>query len=240
METYSKKYIRTIRLNSFHPLCETRIGRNAMETFGYPPFIDASCRREPDFENPFPSITALCRQDKFAPQLVPNDLVIYITVKGNWLESFEHYRIIAILEVIERKETHSEAKSWYSHRGIPLPSNCMVEDNLPHSFIETAGNYDTETEIERFLISSGEKQRMVGERRIKLWDDQYRAKSRRWGVFIITRPVFINLSDPPILRPDDIISIFGKKINTRMPKKISRLEFKALAAIADIDFVEAK
>ena len=238
METYSKKYIRTIRLNSFHPLCETRIGRNAIKAFGYPPFIDASCRREPDFENPFPSITALCRQDKFAPQLLPNDIVLYMTVKGKWFESFEHYRIIAILEVIERKETHLEAKSWYMHRGLPVPSNCMVEGNHPHSFLETAGNYDTEAEINRFLISSEEKQRIVGERRIKLWDDHYRSKSKKWGAFIVTRPIFVNLVDPPILRPEDILSVFGKSINTRMPKKITRSEFKALAVIANINFVE--
>jgi hypothetical protein len=43
MTDYIKKYIKTIRSNSFHPLCETEIGRNAIEEFNFPPFIDASC-----------------------------------------------------------------------------------------------------------------------------------------------------------------------------------------------------
>ena len=89
MTDYIKKYIKTIRLNSFHPLCEKEIGQNAIKEFNFPPFIDASCRREPDFENANPSITALCRQDLFAPNLYPNDIVVYITVRGKWFQRGE-------------------------------------------------------------------------------------------------------------------------------------------------------
>ncbi len=59
----------------------------AISDYNFPPFIAGSCRREPDFENDFPSITSLCRQEKFAPLLFPNDVVVYITVKG------DHYRL---------------------------------------------------------------------------------------------------------------------------------------------------
>lgn len=237
MTDYIKKYIRTIRLNSFHPLCETEIGKNAIKKIGYPPFIDASCRREPDFENTFPSITALCRQEKFAPQLIPNDIIIYMTVKGKWFTNYDHHRLVAILEVIERKETHLQAKSWYSSRGLLIPSNCMVNDNPPHSFFETAGNYENQGDIKNFLGYSPEKQKIIGERKIKIWNEEYLSKSRKWGVFIITKPIYLNLSDPPVLTDQDLLNIFNKKINTRTPKKLTKTEFKQLAGFADVNFI---
>lgn len=211
MKDYEKKYIKTIRLNSFHPLCETEIGQNAITDFGFPPFIDASCRREPDFENPLPSITALCRQDKFAPQLYPNDIVIYITVKGKWNTNYDHQRIIAILEVIARRDNHFQAKSFYSNKGFAIPSNCMVEDNPPYGFFETAGNYEKKTDIKNFLSYSPEKQKIVGERKVTIWNKEYLEKSKKWGTFIITKPIFLNLYDPPILTDRDIFNIFKKK-----------------------------
>jgi hypothetical protein len=102
----------TIRLTSFHPLCENKIGQNAVAEYGHKPYIDESCRREPDFEHAFPSITALCRQGVFAPYLRVNDIVVYMTVKGKWDTSYFHRRLVAILEVIERKETHEQAQEW--------------------------------------------------------------------------------------------------------------------------------
>lgn len=238
MTDYVKKYIKTIRLNSFHPLCETDIGQNAIANFNFPPFIDASCRREPDFENPFPSITALCRQEKFAPQLYPNDIVVYMTVKGKWSADFDHYRIIAILEVIERKDTHLQAKSWYTSKGLTVPSNCMVADNPPHSYLETAGRYENQKDIKHFLTYPTEKQTVIGDRIVKLWDKEYLEKSKKWGTFIITRPVYINLTNPPILTDQDIYNIFKKKINTRTPKKLTPNEFKELAKFANINFIQ--
>jgi len=47
-------------LTTFRPLCFTAAGKKAARKFGHPPYIDASCRREPDFESAFPSITAVC------------------------------------------------------------------------------------------------------------------------------------------------------------------------------------
>ncbi len=238
MRDYIKKYIKTIRLNSFHPLCENDIGRNAIINFNFPPFIDASCRREPDLENPFPSITALCRQEKFAPQLYPNDIVVYMTVKGKWFTDFEHYRVIAILEVIHRTDSHIQAKSWYTNKGLSIPSNCMVDDNLPHPFHETAGQYENQKDIYKFLGYSLEKQKIIGERIIKHWDREYLEKSKKWGTFIITKPIYINLSDPPIFTDQDIFRIFKKKINTRTPKKLTSDEFKELAKFANINFTQ--
>ena len=237
MNDYTKKYIKTIRLNSFHPLCETEIGLNAIEKFGYPPYIDASCRREPDFENPFPSITALCRQETFAPHLFPNDIIIYMTVKGKWFTDYEHYRLIAILAVIDKKDSHAKAKTWYTHKGLPIPSNCMVDGNPPHTFFQTAGNYEKQKDIKNFLNYPESKQKIIGERRINIWNEEYLSKSKKWGDFIITKPVYLNLYDPPILNDQDIFNVFQKKINTRTPKIISKIQFKAIAEFANINFL---
>jgi len=43
---------------TYRPLESTATGRRVKTD---PPFADGSCRREPDLESKFPSITALCR-----------------------------------------------------------------------------------------------------------------------------------------------------------------------------------
>ncbi len=65
----------TICLNTYEPLVFTGAGRKAWKNYGFPPFIDSSCRREPDFESEYPSITALYRKDKFAPKRKEGDIV---------------------------------------------------------------------------------------------------------------------------------------------------------------------
>lgn len=236
MKDFTKKYIKTIRLNSFRPLCITEIGLRAVNDFGFPPFIDASCRREPDLENEFPSITALCRQEKFAPILCPNDIVVYITVKGKWLTDYDHYRLVSILVVTEKKESHSQAATWYRNKNIHLPSNCMVEDNFPYEFHETAGNYEKKSDIQKFLNYDIEKQKLIGKRRIEIWNGEYLNKSKKWGDFVITKPIFIELNDPPILTDDDMKKIFGKVPNTRNPNRIKKEELRELSKYADINF----
>lgn len=46
------------RLNSYTPLCINKMGCIAIEKYDFPPYIDSSCRREPDFQNKYPSISA--------------------------------------------------------------------------------------------------------------------------------------------------------------------------------------
>ncbi len=236
MKDFTKKYIKSIRLNSFRPLCMTDIGLRAVNDFDCPPFIDASCRREPDFESEFPSITALCRQEKFAPILFPNDIVVYITVKGKWLTDYDHYRLISILVVTEKKESHLQGAAWYRSKNIPLPSNCMVDDNYPFEFHETAGNYEKKSDINKFLNYDIEKQKQIGKRRIEIWNGEYLNKSKKWGDFVITKPIFRELYNPPILTDEDMKKIFGKVPNTRNPNKIKKEELKELAKYADINF----
>jgi len=81
--------MRKIRLVTYIPLCYSMYGMKAIEEYGLKPFIDASCRREPDFESNFPSITALCRKNKLAPQLKVGDIVVYLTKPGKYKSSEE-------------------------------------------------------------------------------------------------------------------------------------------------------
>src|SRR5918912_1952239 len=96
-------------LNSYKALCYFKQGREAIKKFGLPPFIDASCRREPDLQSQFPSITALCRIEKFVPRLHERDSIVYITVKGAYKpERTPHWRLTAILKVFHRLEFHND------------------------------------------------------------------------------------------------------------------------------------
>jgi hypothetical protein len=208
-----------------------------MEKRSFPPFIDASCRREPDFENDYPSITALCRQELFAPHLQPNDIVVYITVQGKWFTDYQHHRLIAILEVIDHKYSYPEGASWYRMKNVKVPSNCMVPDNPPYPFDETAGNYDTNKGIRTYLGYSEEKQQLIGARKIEAWNESYLNKSKKIKDFIITNCVYRELNQPPILTEGKMKAIFGKVPNTRNPNIISKEQFKELAKCADINFI---
>lgn len=237
MIPYRKKYHKTIRLNSYHPLCSTAWGLMSILKNQLPPFVDASCRREPDFENDCPSISSLCRQELFAPHLYQNDIVAYITVKGPCFTDYPHYRLVAILEVIERRDSHNLGSNWYTHRGIMVPSNCMVEDNAPLPFDYTAGDFEKVTDEMRFMARTVEQQATIGARRVTLWNERYQQRALDYPTFIITKPIFIELYHPPILTLEKMADIFGKVPNTRNPNIIKKEQFKELARFADIDFI---
>src|SRR5687767_5574345 len=127
-------------LSSFKPLNFNRYGRKAIETFRLPPYVDGSCRREPDFESKFPSVSALCRFTKFAPRLHEGDTIVYITVKGMYAPiNRRHWRLIAILKVLKRFDSHQDAAAWYIAERIQLPGNCMVDGNPPLPLEKTTG-----------------------------------------------------------------------------------------------------
>ena len=106
-----------IFLNSYRPLILYVEGRQAITTYNLPPFLDYSCRKEPDFMSAYSSISALCRVGKFAPRLHESDITVYITCKGSYLGMKpRHWRLTAILEVFKRFETHAEAAAWYSSK----------------------------------------------------------------------------------------------------------------------------
>ena len=178
--------------NSFRPLVNTAAGRVAVTRFGLPPFIDGSCRREPDFEAAVPSISGLCRKGKFAPRLHVGDTAIYVTTKGDWGR-----RLVAVLRVRERFESHSEAAEWYRELGLPLPSNCWVDGNPPIPYERTAQDADE-----------------------RIWDIDYKRRSRNYPVFLATDPLFCKLHDPPRVTDDILIEAFGRVPGTQNPPQV--------------------
>jgi hypothetical protein len=166
--------------------------------FRLPPFIDGSCRREPDFESAFPSISALCRGANFAPRLQRNDTAVYITTKGRWLGYPEpHWRLVAVLRARERFESHEDAARWYRDQGLPLPSNCWVDGNSPIPYERTVQDSPRET-----------------------WDRGYRVRARRWPIFLATDALFLELWQPPIVTEARMVEIFGRIPTTLTPPAI--------------------
>jgi hypothetical protein len=211
-------------LCSYRPIIGTKQGRKAIEKYRIKKYVDGSCRREPDFENPYPSITSLCRFTKFAPRLNVSDKVVYITKKGKYEEYLEsHWRITAILQIKFRFNTHKEASDWYQSKNIELPRNCMVVENQPHALDKTDGVMPNELKSRR--------QRLGDDKILRLWDAAYQNRANKCGIFLACIPIFLNLTNPPILSHDEMLNIFGKVPSTQNPPKITDAEFEKFEKI---------
>ena len=197
-------------LNSYRPLVMNGRGRTAIHKYGFPPFVDYSCRREPDFESKFPSITTLCRGSNFAPRLNETDIVVYMTVKRRYPGyKSKHRRLTAILKVIKRFESHRLAANWYQDNGLRVPSNCMVEANPPLELDKTSN-------LENFNS-------------VEHWDIGYRRRSRRNGVFLVCDWMFLELKSPPVVTEDMLIEVFCGIPCTQNPPSISDEEYSKVA-----------
>ncbi len=197
-------------LCSFRPLAESPIGQLAVEQFKLPPFVDASCRREPDFASSYPSITALCRSSKFAPRLGIGDAVVYITRKANYFNAVQrHWRMVAILKVVASYPNHTSAAAWFTCRSLPLPSNCVVPGNPPLP-LEMTDRHRPD---------------------LRRWEAIYRLRARTWGVFHICESLFCDLHHPPAITDAMMMEVFGRIPNTRNPPAISELQFASLKNI---------
>ena len=205
-----------IFLNSYRPLIRYIEGYQAIVTHNLPPFIDYSCRKEPDFMSPYPSISALCRVEKFAPRLHEGDIAVYITCKGSYLDIKQrHWRLTAILEVFKRFESHAEAAEWYLSQEVALPSNCMVMGNPPRSIEMTAP-------ITEFGID------------LRRWDLAYQKRARQCSVFLVCKPQFIELHNPPIISDEIMHMAFNRVPGTQNPPSISPEEFEKLKCLCGI------
>jgi hypothetical protein len=192
---------------------------------GLPPFVDGSCRREPDLQAAAPSISALCRRSKFAPRLCCGDRVAYITAKGRYAGDVG-WCLVALLKVEQRFESHAEAAKWYLSRGFDLPSNCIVPDNEPQTYDRT--NRHPPYEV-RARIPDPEA---APKRTVCLWDATYARRARDCGVFLACRSDFLDLWHPPLLRHSDMMAFFNRIPGTQNPPKIARDEFERLATYA--------
>jgi hypothetical protein len=213
-------------LATYRPLVRSSSGRQAIREHALPPFIDGSCRREPDFESSFPSITATCRGGNFAPRLQGGDRIAYLTVKGQYLDDAEPgWRLVAVLRVVQRFASHDEAAAWYRREARSLPSNCLVEANPPKAF--ELSNGDPPKEV---------RERMAGEsdpvRAVRLWDATYRQRVAKWPVFLATQADFIELNHPPHLGESQMRAIFGRVPSTLNPPRIACRQLEALVQLA--------
>ncbi|HEY3911203.1 MAG TPA: hypothetical protein VGM07_15125 [Stellaceae bacterium] len=211
-------------LCSYRPLTASASGRKAVAGDGLPPFIDGSCRREPDFQIAMPSISALCRGRNFAPRLRPGDRVAYITVKKKYLGDWNR-RLVALMTIEQRFTSHEQAAEWYGSIGSASPSNCMVPGNAPQMYERT--NRDPPKEVkQRIDVEKNPEQA------IRLWDLGYRARARDYPVFLACRADFLELWCPPVLNCEGIRAIFGRCPCTQNPPKITTNQFEQLAALA--------
>lgn len=194
-------------LVSYRPLACANVGRQAASTFSIPPYVDGSCRREPDLESPRPSITALCRAHMFVPRLAKNDEVVYITVRSTFGERGcrPHHRLVAHLRVIHLSASHDDAAKWYSEQSLPVPSNCMIQGSRPVPYEHTNGRNDKSY------------QGHPVDARLRNWDGEYRKRARNVGLVAHCEPLYLNILSPPRITVDEIRSIFGRVPGTQTP-----------------------
>jgi hypothetical protein len=211
-------------LCSFNPLCRNVAGRVAIARADLPPFIDGSCRREPDFQASSPSISALCRLTKFAPRLWPGDHVIYITKQALYAGSVG-WGLVASLSVVERFESHSEAASWYARKGDAVPSNCLVPGNPPQPYHLT--NQRLPKNVAARVGSNPDP--LVA---VRLWDATYAERARKCGVFLACKADVLELMHPRILRRSDFLGIFGRIPGTQNPPEITVDQYQELMNLA--------
>lgn len=194
-------------LNSFWPLCSS-----LRDTTPYPPFCDGSIRREPDFQNPHPSISSLCRPG-FAERKKPEDVVVYMTCKGRYNGDRERgWRIVAALRVREKVANHEAAGAWYDERHISIPGNCMVERNK-------------KTPVEfTHLVRRGCA-------RVARDDAQYWRRAKDHPSFLICDSVVVELHRPPQITEPEMLQIFGGKFpGTESGKEITKKQYEQLIA----------
>jgi hypothetical protein len=209
----------TIRLNSYEPLILFGEREYIIEERKIPPYVDRSPRREPDFESLFPSITSLCRGPRYIGSLRTGDIVIYRTNMADY-EHFgqAHWRIVAILQVMDIFQSHEKAAQWYKEHNIDVPSNCMIAGNMPKPIEECKPLEKTKNKLNSLFQ----------------WDAQYRDRAKKCSLFAVCNPLFVELSKPPIHTMANEMEVFGKRKGTRMPAIITELEFNKLLSINKI------
>jgi hypothetical protein len=146
-----------------------------------------------------------------------------MTVKGAYEpELIRHWRLVAILRLVQRFESHKQAATWYQDNGLALPSNCMVDGNDPLPYDMTIGL------IPPNMFGNG----LSTDERLRKWDSIYKLRARQRGVFLACEADFLELYHPPILTDGMMLEIFGRVPPTLTPPPISEIEYAALYTLA--------
>jgi len=117
-----------IYLMSYCPLANSKCGRDVAARHGIPPYVDASCRREPDFELDRPFISGLCRPS-FIAKLAEGEVLVYVTTKRPIHR--EGRRLVAVLQLNQPFASHAAAAAWYLENDMRIPYSCIVPGNDP-------------------------------------------------------------------------------------------------------------
>lgn len=208
-----------VYLTSFYPLSSTKFGKNAVRQLGLKPYVDGSCRREPDFEHEQPCITGLCRP-KFARKLRKSDLIIYVTNK----KGIGSRKLVAILQVIEVLKNQEQAFSFYREQQMAPPNNLMVRDNPPKPLKET--HYSPGKEIKnRFNTNDS--------RNLNIWDAIYNDRALKNPEVAICKVIYMNLINPPYL-PE-----IGKRpLVTQNPPILEKEEIESFFSIQELQHLK--
>ena len=227
MKTIHISKVGLIKLISYKPLCYNKIGLNAINTYQYPPFVDHSCRREPDFQNQLPTITSLCRSGKFAPFLKVDDIVIVITKQS--------HHLVAILQVIQVFQNHQQGYNWYLNNNLTIPGNCMIQGNPPLDFDRTAGDFINKTQENAFLKRPNPIQLKIGSKRLPIWDNLYIQRANNHQNFVSTKALYLDINNPKCIK-QGLLSIFSKTPGTQNNKKLSLDQLEKIGKLVDINF----
>lgn len=191
-------------LTSYEPLVISPHGRRACEEHGLLPFIDGSIRREPDLEHRFPSISCLCRADKFTPRLHIGDVVIYQTKKARFGGIAAHRRMTAVLQVSRIFDDHAGAAAWYEAQGLSLPRNCIVPANPPLPVAQThRRTRHRHLDDDDCLLQ---------------WEEEYQERAAAFSLFVVTEAMWKDLGwAAPEVHDRDLESVFGSVPGTQNP-----------------------
>ena len=213
----------SIYLVKFGPLISTPEGQAASVRYNIPAYVDGSCRREPDLECQFPSISALCRAELFAPHLKVGDEVVYITIKDFYGEAFKHWRVVARLKILKRFRSHPDAAAWYRGKIGKLPSNCMVAGNPPLPLSHTSRGASNCAPGCGSAAAS-----------LKKWNEHYQKRANAIPVFFVCKAIWKELSSPAILTDAVAFRILksSERVRSRLPIKITASELQAIDAVA--------
>jgi hypothetical protein len=187
-------FFMNVYLNTFCPLGSSVTGRAASYLFNLPPYIEGSARREPDFQHARPCITGMVNP-QLVKKLEEGDFVVYMA------DDFRHAgkRIVAVLKVIGKMQSHRSAASWYINEEFPVPNNLMAFGTQPVSPHETFGD--------------GNFSGLNGSNGL-LPESKYKKRAKECPDVAICRiwRNQVHLYHPPLLRDKDMIRIFGRSL----------------------------
>jgi len=200
---------------------DTPNGQRAIRRFRYPSYIDGSCRREPDFQSRYPSISSLCRGASFVPRLRQGDEILYLTVKKTReRDGKPHRRLVAYLRVIRIFCCHQQAAAWYRSKSLPVPSNCLIPGSRPLPVSKTSG-------VPRDIADQYPVSRQLRE-----WEKSYKVRSLKTPRYVATKGLHLFLRRPPVVTDAMIKQVFGRPVGTQTPPNVQPQQLRQLFSLA--------